>query len=121
MEIIICDIVSLRERGKYVSLVMATSAIGAVVGPPVGGAIAEFNWRWIFYINVILSGLDFAVVGIFMHLQYTKLPWTEARSRIDWVGSFIFVVAMSSLLIALGTGGKRWLYRHTSVTVGNIY
>ncbi|KAF2653551.1 MFS general substrate transporter [Lophiostoma macrostomum CBS 122681] len=117
MEIIICDIVSLRERGKYVSLVMSTSAIGAVVGPPIGGAIAEFNWRWIFYINVMLSGIDFAVVGIFMHLQYTRLPWTEARTRIDWVGSFIFVAAMSSLLIALGTGGTLYPWNSWYVLV----
>ena len=49
IELIICDLVPLRERGKYLGYVQSPTAIGAIVGPVVGGALATANWRWIFY------------------------------------------------------------------------
>ena len=44
VELVICDMVSLRERGKYVGLLFSTGAIGSIIGPVIGGAIAEHNW-----------------------------------------------------------------------------
>ncbi|KAF7938800.1 uncharacterized protein EAE98_001138 [Botrytis deweyae] len=48
VELIICDIVPLRERGKYLGIVMSSTAIAAILGPAVGGALATVNWRWLF-------------------------------------------------------------------------
>lgn len=53
MEAIVCDILPLRERGKYLSIVLSTAAVGAIASPPLGGAIADRNWRWIFYMNLL--------------------------------------------------------------------
>lgn len=39
VEIIVCDLVPLRERGNYLALVLGLIAIGAALGPLFGGII----------------------------------------------------------------------------------
>lgn len=49
LDIVCCDLVPLRERGKYLGLMFSWSGVAAALGPPVGGALAEADWRWIFW------------------------------------------------------------------------
>jgi MFS family permease len=41
IELIICDLVPLRERGKFLGIVLSTFTVGASVGPFLGGIIVE--------------------------------------------------------------------------------
>jgi MFS family permease len=44
--IIVSDVVSLKERGKYQGVTEATILVGNAVGPLLGAVFAESNWRW---------------------------------------------------------------------------
>ena len=47
VEVIITDIVGLNERGAFVGIAALSWAFGTVLGPIIGGAIAEHTtWRW---------------------------------------------------------------------------
>lgn len=46
--IIVSEFTSVRERSKYMAIVFASVGVGVGLGPPIGGIIAENNWRWIF-------------------------------------------------------------------------
>ncbi|KAJ8069256.1 hypothetical protein OCU04_002920 [Sclerotinia nivalis] len=106
VELIICDIVPLRERGKYLGIVMSSTAVAAILGPVVGGALAEVNWRWIFYLNLPIAGFTMIIMVIFLRLHHDKEPtWTRALLRVDWVGNFLFITSLCSLLIGLIFGG----------------
>ncbi len=52
---IISDVVSPRERGRYMGIFGAVFGLSSVAGPLVGGYFAQHDWRWIFYINVPLA------------------------------------------------------------------
>jgi MFS family permease len=106
MEVVVCDIISLRERGKYLSIVFSTAAIGAIIGPPIGGAIANHNWRWIFFMNLPISAAVFLVMALCMRMKYTReSTWRRALSRVDWVGTTLFSLSITSLLLGLVLGG----------------
>lgn len=45
-----------KERPGYLSLIGFVWGIGTVLGPVVGGAFAKVDWRWSFYINLIIGG-----------------------------------------------------------------
>ena len=47
-DIIVADLVPLAERGPYLGIVGSVWAIASAIGPPIGGAFAESNWRWLF-------------------------------------------------------------------------
>ena len=50
--IVVSDMFSLRERGKYYGFLGMTWAIASSLGPLIGGALSEkVSWRWCFYIN----------------------------------------------------------------------
>ncbi len=57
INIILTDLVPLRERGKYMAIVQMVSAVGAALGPFLGGLLTErSSWRWVFYINLPIGG-----------------------------------------------------------------
>jgi MFS family permease len=52
-EIIVTDLVPLRERGKWIGFISMTWSIGSVTGPILGGAFAQkVSWRWVYWVNL---------------------------------------------------------------------
>jgi EmrB/QacA subfamily drug resistance transporter len=106
---IIGDIVPPRERSKYQGFFMAVFGTSSVLGPVIGGFLAGQSsllgitgWRWIFYVNVPLGILAFAVVMRVLHL-----PHTRREHRIDWPGAIALVVTLVPLLI-VAEQGRTW-------------
>ncbi|CAG8955216.1 hypothetical protein HYFRA_00007232 [Hymenoscyphus fraxineus] len=112
VEMVVCDLVPLRERGKFMGFIFAVYAISTTLGPLVGGAFASYvTWRWIFYINLPLAGLTLAMVIV----SLGALPSGErlalsSLKRVDFAGNAILVAAITSILLALTWGGgeKPW-------------
>ncbi|KAM3066501.1 hypothetical protein ACMFMG_011999 [Clarireedia jacksonii] len=58
--VIVTDMVTLRDRGKWFSIISLQWAIGSVTGPVIGGAFTEKStWRWIFWLNLSLEAAYF--------------------------------------------------------------
>lgn len=43
VELIVCDLVPLRERGKYLGIVLSSSAVGAIIGPVVSSTLPRYR------------------------------------------------------------------------------
>ncbi|KAI2620075.1 MFS general substrate transporter [Hypoxylon sp. NC1633] len=113
LDVICCDLIPLRERGKYLGIMFSWSGVAAALGPPVGGAIAEADWRWIFYLNIPICGV--ALVGLLAFMNVSSGPASTDRAaqrpflgrakQLDYVGNAIFILSMVSLLFGLIEGG----------------
>ena len=105
-EIIISDIVALRDRGKFVGIIGGVWALGTVIGPIIGGALASGGqWRWIFYLNVPISAIALALAVLFLKVnEPVGSIWVKMR-KIDLIGSMIFLGSLVSIQIALASGG----------------
>ncbi|KAK4464492.1 MFS general substrate transporter [Cladorrhinum samala] len=108
LDLIICDLVPLRERAKYIGIVMSSSGVSAALGPLIGGAIVQtISWRWIFYINLPIGGLVLVSVVCFLNTKHNRSPtWVHALGRIDFPGNFLFIASVVSLLLGLIMGGQ---------------
>jgi EmrB/QacA subfamily drug resistance transporter len=94
------DVMSPRERGKYQGYMMAVFTGATVLGPLVGGFIVDhYSWRWIFYINFPL-GTAALVLSAFT----LRLPFTRREHAVDYLGSILLSVWVTTLLLVLQMG-----------------
>lgn len=105
-EILITDMVPLRERGNYFALISIVWAVGTVAGPIVGGALATKNaWRWIFYLNLPIVGIGAVGIIVFLKLENRPRTLSQKLLEIDYVGAAIFLASTTSFLIGVTWGG----------------
>ena len=105
---IIAVLTTLSERAIYVSLAGSAWAIGAVIGPVVGGAInnSVAGWRWCFYLNVLAAALALpAVLFILPNLTSTSLTLPQKLGCLDLVGFALWTGMISCLICAISFGG----------------
>jgi EmrB/QacA subfamily drug resistance transporter len=116
-QVLMADIISPRERGRYMGLFGAVMAVATVGGPLLGGLITDsFGWRWNFFVSIPI-----AVVAMIM-VQRT-LPHAapaQRRVRIDYLGIVLLSTAVSLLLIwVTNAGGSfEWWGIETILMVG---
>ncbi|KAI4112307.1 MAG: hypothetical protein LQ338_008326, partial [Usnochroma carphineum] len=110
-EILITDMVPLRERGNYFALISVVWAIGSVAGPLVGGALASADaWRWIFYLNLPIVAIGFAGIIAFLKLENRPRTLKEKLLEIDYMGSVIFLASTTSFLVGITWGGVMYAW-----------
>ena len=107
IELIVCDLVPLRERGNFIGLLFGFVTIGAALGPFIGGIIVQTTtWRWVFYLNLPIGGAALVCLFLFLQVGYKKeMTVMQKMKRVDWLGNAIFVAAVTAVLLALTWGG----------------
>ena len=100
----VADMITPRERGNYQAF-MGTAWIAAgVVGPALGGIIADrLHWSVIFWLNVPLGLLTAFIVSGSMK----RLPRHDRTHKLDILGATLMIAAAVALLLALTSGGTR--------------
>ncbi|KAI0481792.1 major facilitator superfamily domain-containing protein [Xylaria cf. heliscus] len=105
IDIVCCDLVPLRDRGKYLGIVNAFGGVAAGLGPVIGGLLAQKNnWRWIFYLNIPICVLPLVTILLFMKVR-TGDKGSYSIKKLDYLGNLIFIPSIVALLFGLITGG----------------
>ncbi|SCV67788.1 BQ2448_5399 [Microbotryum intermedium] len=104
--IIVSDIVSLKDRGKYQGITETTIIFANCSGPILGGVFAQkLSWRWIFWLTVIIAPIGIVIVQIFLPLKAVKGNMRTKLAQIDYVGSILTIGACTLVLLPLNWGG----------------
>ena len=115
VQVILSDLVSPRERGRYAGYLGAVFGVGTVAGPLIGGVVTDgLGWRWCFYI-----GVPFAVAAFIVLQRTLHLPRRRRQAKIDYAGATLIAGGVSSLLIWVSLAGQQfdWLSWQTAVLV----
>jgi EmrB/QacA subfamily drug resistance transporter len=116
VQVILSDLVSPRERGRYSGYLGAVFGVGTVAGPLIGGVVTDsLGWRWCFYI-----GVPFAVAAFVVLQQTLHLPRRRREARIDFAGAALIAGGVSSLLIWVSLAGQQydWVSAQSAILVG---
>jgi MFS transporter, DHA2 family, multidrug resistance protein len=108
---IMADSFEEKKRGQAFALYALVTVLAPSIGPTVGGWITDnYNWRWIFYINI--------PVGILATILVTRFvqdpPWIKATlaniKKLDYLGLGLLTVAMGGMQVMLDKGEENdWL------------
>src|SRR4051794_13783833 len=98
------DVVPPSERGRYTGLFGAVFGVSSVAGPLIGGFLTtHVSWRFIFYVNLPLGAVAFAVLA-------TALPSSTLRRShaIDYLGTILLGTGLSALILMTTLGGNSY-------------
>ncbi|WP_438354920.1 MDR family MFS transporter [Microbacterium sp. CJ88] len=116
-QVLMADIISPRERGRYMGLFGAVMAVATVGGPLLGGVITDaWGWRWNFYV-----ALPFAIAALIIVQRTLQVPAVARRKvSIDYLGIVLLSAAVSLLLIWVTLAGSSfdWWSINTVLMVG---
>ncbi|MGN9837663.1 MDR family MFS transporter [Nonomuraea sp. H19] len=105
-QVILGDIVSPRERGRYSGYMGAVFGISTVAGPLLGGFIVDadwLGWRWCFYVVV-----PFALVAFIVIQKVLRLPDIKRSTSIDIWGATTITASAGALMLLLTLGGNEF-------------
>jgi MFS transporter, DHA2 family, multidrug resistance protein len=101
---VLLDINAPEHHARAMAVWVMGVTVGPILGPALGGWLTEnYNWRWVFYINVPFGVLSF--LGITLFMAETKLR----RSAFDFFGFLALSLGIGALQLMLDRGQlKDW-------------
>jgi EmrB/QacA subfamily drug resistance transporter len=104
---IVADIYPVEQRLKIQGVFSGVWGLAAIVGPLLGGFLADHgSWRWIFFLNVPAGLVATAIIMITF-----ADPATPRAGRIDYAGISLLTTAAAVLLLLLLWGGQAFPWR----------
>lgn len=105
---IVSDVVTLQQRGKYQGILGSMIGVGNAVGPLLAAAFAEHStWRGLFY---LLAPLVLCAAGLSAWVLPNNMPKVEFRKtlkKIDFLGLLTGTAAIILILIPVSEGGHQ--------------
>jgi MFS family permease len=96
---IITDAFPARQRGTALGINIVAGIAGSFIGLVLGGLLAEWNWRSVFWVNVPIG-----LIGTIWAYRSLHETGIRRQARIDWWGNVTFAVGLTALLTAITYG-----------------
>ena len=102
-QVVLLEAFPVEEAGMAMALFGLGVMVGPTIGPTLGGWITDnYNWPWIFYINVPLG-----LMAAFMIAEYVHdSPHQRRAPTVDYAGIALLIVSVSSLQYLLEHGER---------------
>ncbi len=95
------DIYPIEQRGSAMALWGIGVMVGPILGPTLGGWLTQnYDWRYVFYINVPFGLL--AAAGLVIFLPETK----RSDTRFDWIGFAMLSLGIGAFQMMLDRGSE---------------
>ena len=109
---ILWEIFPFQQRGLAMAVWGVGFILGPILGPTVGGYLAdEWSWRWIFYINLPVGILGFVMATVFLF----DPPYLRKVTRIDWWGLGLMVAGFACLQLVLDRGEREDWFESSAI------
>ena len=101
-----------QHHGMVMGFWAGGSMLGAVLGPPIGGILAEiYNWRLVFVCLVPAGVIAFYMIA----LTVPRFP-RRPSLRLDWIGFISLAASLASVQIMLDRGNRLDWFESQEIT-----
>lgn len=105
------DVISPRQRGRYMGYFGAVFAVTSVAGPLLGGVFTQdLSWRWVFYINVPIG-----IVALFVIASVLHIPVRRNEHSIDYLGTALLGAAVTAVILLTTWGGTTYAWGSSEI------
>jgi EmrB/QacA subfamily drug resistance transporter len=120
VQVILSDLVSPRERGRYMGYLGGVFGVGTVAGPLLGGLLTDgLGWRWCFFV-----GIPFALVALVVLQRTLHLPHhSRTDVHVDTLGAALVAAGVGLILVWVSLAGKNfdWVgWQTTAMVLGGV-
>jgi EmrB/QacA subfamily drug resistance transporter len=98
---LVTDAFPRRELGRALGVNAMVVGAGLILGPILGGWLTGFGWRTVFWFNVPIAAIG--TIAAWALLVESTRP--RPRLTVDWLGSGIYLVGLTGLMVGLAFGG----------------
>jgi len=110
---VLLDINPREKHAQAMAIWGAGIMLGPILGPTLGGYLTdEYNWRWVFYINVPIGIVCF--LGMMAFLAETR---TDRSRSFDFFGFFMLSVAVGAAQMLLDRGELKDWFDSTEIRI----
>ncbi|MDR3509820.1 MAG: MDR family MFS transporter [Caulobacteraceae bacterium] len=110
---VLMDIYPPKEQGSAMAMWGMGALLGPIVGPALGGWLTDnFNWGWVFYINLPFGILAFLGVSAFIHDRKADIP-----TPIDIMGFGLLGTAIGAFQLFLDRGESQAWFESTEIWI----
>ncbi len=100
---IILDTFPREKHGMATALWGVGVVMGPIIGPTLGGAIAEeYSWRWVFFMIVPFGVMTFFAIWTFIK----KRPNRPPGPNLDWIGFLALAAALGAFQFMFDRGER---------------
>ncbi|KAF7798836.1 hypothetical protein EIP86_010062 [Pleurotus ostreatoroseus] len=115
-QIVMSDVVSLRERGKYQGIIGGVVSFGYALGPVIGGLLSQkASWRWCFWVTLPISAISVAVVLFVLPLKRVEGGIRMKLLAIDYIGVALTLAGCALIILPLIWGGVTFPWKSAVV------
>ena len=111
VQAIIGDVVSPRERGRYMGLISAVFGLSSVAGPLLGGWLTDGpGWRWCFYVNLPVGLVALVLTAVALKQPSRTAGAERPKPKLDVLGAFLLAAIGTCLVLATSWGGSTYAW-----------
>ena len=105
------DTTPVEQHGRAMAVWGMGVMVGPILGPTLGGWLTEnWNWRWVFYINLPVGIVSLA--GILAAMPETRI---DRSRRLDWMGFAFLSLGIGALQMMLDRGETKDWFGSTEI------
>ena len=113
---ILADTFPPQKRGMAFALYAMAVVVAPAVGPTLGGYVTDnFNWRWIFFINIPVAIVSLILTSRLVedppHLKVAK----SKSFRVDYVGLALLAIGIGAAQVVLDKGEREDWFSSTFI------
>jgi len=94
---IVCNVFPADEQPRALGIWAAVSAVALAIGPVVGGALVDLDWRFIFWINLPVIAIGLAIIAA----AAPESTDPGAGRHVDLPGLLALAVGLGAVVLAM--------------------